>query len=52
MGGFGSLKDGPAKIKTGGADIIPDAWKQAHPTMAGNVEAFLNSLAGDAAPSQ
>jgi hypothetical protein len=52
MGGFGELKDGPAKINTGGADIIPAAWKQAHPTMGDNVESFLNSLAGDPAPMQ
>ncbi len=56
MGGFGVLKDGPARIKTGaGADIIPDAWKQAHganamnagATAGDNVEQFLDSLAGD-----
>ena len=52
MGGFGELKDGPAKIQTGGADIIPQAWKQAHPMMGDNVENFLNSLAGDPAPAQ
>ena len=52
MGGFGDLKDGPAKINTSGSDIIPDAWKQAHATMGDNVEAFLNSLAGDPASMQ
>jgi pectate lyase len=52
VGGFGDLKDGPAKINTSGSDIIPDAWKQAHATMGNNVEAFLNSLAGDPASMQ
>jgi hypothetical protein len=51
MGGFGALKDGPPKIKPAGADIIPDAWKQAHPADANNVENFLSALAGDTSPA-
>jgi hypothetical protein len=52
LGGFGVLKDGPAKINPGSPDIIPDAWKQAHAAMGNDVESFLNSLAGDAAVVQ
>jgi pectate lyase len=61
MGGFGTLQTGPAKIKTGEGDAIPDQWKAAH-RMSGdakadsgngytNIEVFVNSLVPAPAPA-